>query len=462
MPSAPIFFEKLKEDRRPPRPVSRTSHPRERTDNKLVAAATLSWWGSGPVNNGGGLYGYTSPQGEQRGMTDVVQDDFKHRIASGEVIFNPMSSYRWTLTSVGQNLITEQVSPSYAAGQKYGYNGDYFLGHIGGIVPTQATAMHSALKPTSIETMPYNRAIAEAVTGAQRYPSDANLLVSLAEADKTRRLVPDLLNNWKRLFQRLNQDVKLSRHMSELQSAKRVSAANLKSLERTATETWLAIRFGVRPLIMDTLGVLKAMKQSYENSPVRITQRGKSVESISDVQNAFFDDGPFYRVNYTRSRNHSLNVRAMNLWEVKMDMLRNAGVSLSAIPEAYIDLVRFSFVVNWVINVNDFFASLGAIADPGLTSLGGCYVLEESITSTWQVTSDIHTRPDFVLLQGTQGLINSASVYKTRLVGLPSPKLVVRADPLRFTRDLRLLDAVALLRQQLRGRNVKFMREHLA
>jgi hypothetical protein len=34
-------------------------------------------------------------------------------------------------------------------------------------------------------------------------------------------------------------------------------------------------------------------------------------------------------------------------------------------------------------------------------------------------------------------------------------KLVVRADPKKFTKDLRLLDAVALFRQQLRGRNVQ-------
>lgn len=433
------------------------SNPRVRSKDNLTPASPFSWWGSGPVSNGGGQYGFLSPLGEQEGMTDVVQHAFKKRIALGEVIFNPMTYYRLSTQSIGQNLVLEQQTPTYAIGQKYGYTGDYFLSKIGGVTPVASTAVLPGLIPKELNTMPYDRAIAEAATQAWRYPSEANMLVTLAEMDKTRRLVPDLLTNWKKLFQRLNQDVKLSRHLSELQVARKVSAANLRTLIRSAEETWLALRFGVRPLIMDTLGVLKAVKQTYKDSPVRFTQRGHSVVALSDVVNTFFMDGPSYRVDYTQSRQHTLDIRAMNLWEVKMDMLRNAGVSLAAIPEAVIDLARFSFVLNWVVNVNDFFASLGASVDPALKSLGGCYMMREEILSTWQITGDTYTDSTYAILTPSQGLITSSVIRKTRVVGLPSPKLVVRADPLKFTRDLRLLDASALLSQQLRGRNVKLL-----
>lgn len=431
---------------------------RVRTRDELQASGRFGVWASGPKVNSSVSALFLCPQGKMEVMTDVVQADFKKRISSGEVIFNPMNSTRVEMKSSSVSPITQQITPADWAGQRYGYNGDYLLARVGGSTSEDLRRLSSGIYPKRLATLPVDRAVAEACTKAIRPPSEASLLVTLAEMDKTRRLVPDLLLNWSSLFRRLNRDVGLTRHLTELQSAKRLSASNLRALERSATETWLAMRFGVRPLIMDTLGVLKAIKGSYDSKEdVRLTSRGKSFVAESAVENVEWYDGASYRDYITISKHHSLQVRAMSLWEVRMDMLRNAGVSLAAVPEAAIDLVRFSFVLNWVINVNDFFAALGAQADPALRNLGGCYVVQEEISTTWQCTGSAYPSSTYIVARQCNGIVQSTVVEKRRIPAQLTQqlKLVVRADPMKFTRDLRLLDATALLRQQLRGRNIR-------
>lgn len=438
--------------------VKRDSTARVRTRDNLQPPGRYGIWAQGPVANYSDQSLYLSPLGEQEVMTDVVQAGFHARRASGEVMFNPMSQTRLAVTSSSVSPITRQISPPNAIGQKYGYNGDYLLARVGGNHSTDPQRVTYGLIPQRLTTLPVDRAVAEACTKAIRPPSEASLLVSLAEMDKTRRLVPDLLRNWSTLFKRLNTDVKVTRHLTELQQAGRLSARNLKALERSATESWLAIRFGVRPLIMDTLGVLKAINGTYDSEEaIRLTSRGKAFVAESDVKNVEWYDGPSYRDYITISRHHSLSVRAMSLWEVRMDMLRNAGVSLAAVPEAAIDLVTFSFVLNWVVNVNDFFAALGALADPALQNLGGCYVVEETIQTIWQCTGSMYPSTLYVVERPCSGIVQATRVERRRTPAQLNKqmKLVVRADPMKFTRDLRLLDAVALLRQQLRGRNVR-------
>lgn len=431
---------------------------RVRTRDELQASGRYGTWASGPRANYSDSALFLCPQGKQEVMTDVVQANFKKRISSGEVIFNPMNSTRIEMQSSSVSPITLQTSPAQFVGQRYGYNGDYLLARVGGTSTTDLRQLSQGVSPKKITQLPSDRAVAEACTKAIRPPSVASLLVTLAEVDKTRRLVPDLLRNWSTLFQRLNRDVRLTRHLTELQSAKRLSAGNLKALERSVTETWLAMRFGVRPLIMDTLGVLKAIEGSYDSQKdIRLTSRGQSFVAESAVENVSWYDGPSYYDLITISKHHSLQVRAMSLWEVRMDALRNAGVSLAAVPEAMIDLVRFSFVLNWVVNVNDFFAALGAQADPALHNLGGCYVVQEEISTTWQCTGSVYPSSIYVVERPCSGIVQSTSVERRRIPAqlTQQMKLVVRADPMKFTKDLRLLDAVALLRQQLRGRNTR-------
>lgn len=400
---------------------------------------------------------YTTRLGDTTVMADRVTPGFNRRRAEGEVLFNPMNSVRENLSFAGvAGWKIEQVEDNINKGQTYEVDSNWFLAVLGGLYATPQTGdMH--LHAISLGDLPVDRAVLEAATQARRTPSDANLLVTLAELHKTMRLVPDLLNSWSSLFQKLNRAAVATRNKTAFQNAKGISASNLRALERHLTETWLAMRFGVRPLIMDTLGLLKAIKRVYTDEPVRLTSRGQAHVESSSVVNGTGASPPIVDT-YTSSTINTLSVRAMQLWEMKLTLANQSGLSITQVPEAAIDLVRFSFVLNWVVNVNDFFASLGSFLNPGMKDLGGCYVVNRLNTTTWQSTGTTSTNASYVVRRQTAGIITATTEAKYRVVGLPAPKLVVRADPSRFLTDFRLVDAIALLRQQTRGRNVRLMR----
>lgn len=399
--------------------------------------------------------GYASGVGEVEAMADVVVPGFPERRANGEILFNPMNRTRHSLQADSIGPAVVRVRDDSFLGQSYEFYGNFLPFSLGGSV--DPSSARPALGPKPMDKTGVSRAIAEASTKALRPPSDASLLVTLAEMDKTRRLVPDLLNNWSALFQKLNRVSAPGRRMTALQAGVKDAKRNLGALERTLTETWLAMRFGVRPLIMDTLGLIKAANKVYESQAVRLTQRGAASYSDSSTS-TFVQTYGVTQTTISQSNHGEAMVRAMSLWEVKMDQLRNSGVSLSAVPEAAIDLLKFSFVLNWVINVNDFFASLGALADPALTNRGGCYVLRTLETTTWQATGTVSLDPTtWAVTRPVSGIVTAVLETQSRIVGLNQPKLVVRANPMKFLGDARLVDAIALLRQQTRGRNVRYL-----
>lgn len=215
------------------------------------------------------------------------------------------------------------------------------------------------------------------------------------------------------------------------------------------------MRFGLRPLIMDTMSAVKAVNKalSSEVEETRLTSRGSASADQSDVTTGYSDVGA-WRTHWTRSANHRVSVRAMALWELKLTLSRDLGFSLSAVPEAIVDLVRFSFVLNWIVNINDYCSYLGASVDPGLKVAGSCHVLTDEKSATWQANGTEMTQPDFICSPQTSGVVASSTRDVTRVLGL-QPGLVIRAQPLRFLQDARLIDAVALIRTLTRTRKVQ-------
>lgn len=415
---------------------------------------------AGPSATFANYVGRPPPMGESMSMTDTVLQRYSERSAKGEVMFNPMVSERVSVMGGSVAPGATYNVPGWAHGQRYWYTGSSFLAYaIAGALDfsldTTSTKLHPAFDPPDLVGNTSSRAIAQASTQALRSPSNANMLVTLAELDRTRRLLPGLLENWTRVFRQLNKiDTRRGKPLTLVQ-ASRQSMRNLTVLDKELVGAYLAIRFGLRPLIMDTLGAIKAVQQATSaiEKNNRHTTRGSAVAANSRVSSGFMDSGA-WRTSYTRSDSHRLSVRAMNLWEFRMDLTRDLGFSIAAIPEAAVDLLRFSFVLNWVVNINDYCSYIGTLADPTLSSIGGCYTVLDERTSVWQATGTEMTDPSFDCLPQCTGVVSSSSVKKTRVVGL-KPSLVLRASPLAFLGDMRLLDAIALLRVQTRGGNVR-------
>lgn len=422
-------------------------YPRMRVDDQLGASAPLWDIGAGPVNNYSVVSGYCPPQGIVRTMSDIVVPQFRRRSAEGEVFFNPMSSTRAEFTSNSDSGVVRQVTPAWAAGQTYRAGGDYLSYLLGG----SSTPVSKIPEPVRLASLPVDAAVIEACTKAAARPSDASLLVTIAETQKTLRMLPGALHSWRGFLQRLN--TVGPRNWDELG---RNTLRQLKAHERMLTEFWLQARFGLRPLVMDTLGALKAVQRVYDDKLVRQTARGHATFSVSDVVSDFY--GGLQQRSYTRTTRNEVSVRAMSLWEGGLYLGDQLGLSARNVPEAVIDLTRFSFVVNWLVNVNDFARSLGSAFDSGFRTLGGCHVVTVSNSTVWQFTgSDTTSDPTYEVASDASGIATAVREERWRVPGLKAPKLALRADPYRFLTDLRLLDAATLLSQQLRRRNVRVL-----
>lgn len=295
-------------------------------------------------------------------------------------------------------------------------------------------------------------AIAEASTKAQRVPSDANILVTLAELKQTKDLLPNLLHSWTGFFNRLaraNLNPKRDRARGVNVAGK---AETMMDLTDQVNTTYLMTRFGLRPLVMDSEGVVKAvLKQLGVFQRERFTQRGAVSYTEENSGNTVASVG-ILRVPYSFRHSQTVEIRAMKAWEAAVDAIRDAGLALENIPEAAIDLVRYSFVVNWVVNLNDFASALANMYyQPNWTSLGECMSARHEAVSIVYISGSAYlTNAGYELLTQPTGMATSTMLSKARSIGLPTPSLTVRARPLRWMEDARLLDAIGLLRNALR------------
>lgn len=402
--------------------------------------------------------------GETAVMADRVSEHFEKRVAKGEVIFNPMNQVRTSVQDSTGGLTSRVINTGSSA-----YNTTYT--DTAGIVPyvlkTAGTTYQGVvprmwsddtIMPIRLATLPDKAAISEACTKASGLPSKANLLVSAAEYRQLISLAPDLLGSWTRFFRRIN-DQRSRTHVAPTRqggSQKPLGGQTpvrfLRDQWRDLVQFWLINRFGVRPLVMETMGVLQAIEKLHDQHD-RYTSRGSSLASRSESYSGIvrFGIGDW---QFATSVHNELHVRAMQLFEGQLTLAKNIGLAVSSIPEAAIDLVRFSFVLNWVVNVNDFFRAIGRFADPSFKTLGSCYVVDETFTTTWQPTGVTSNNVSYGIDKQPSGLLTSTIQQKRRVVGIAPPELVVRAAPLRWMQDARLVDAIALLDVQLRGRNV--------
>lgn len=403
--------------------------------------------------------------GEMVVMADRTVERFEKKRGHGEVFFNPMNKVRTSVSDATGGFISRVVNTGSSA-----YNTTYtdtpgivpyVLKSIGttfsGTVPR--TWSDETIMPVRLASLPTQRAVFEACTKAGGLPSKANLLVTMAEYRQLLSLAPDLLGSWTRFFRRINDQrsrvpvVRLNSQLKQKYQGGQAPVRFLRDQWREVVQFWLISRFGLRPLVTETQGVLQAIEKLHQQHD-RYTSRG----SATAKENAAYAGVVRFGIadlQFATSVHNEVHVRAMQLFEGKLTLAKDIGLAVSSVPEAAIDLIRFSFVLNWVVNVNDFFRALGRFTDPSFKSLGSCYVVDETYSTVWQATGATSNNSSYAVEKQPTGLLSSTTQIKSRVVGITPPKLVVRASPMQWVNDARLLDAVALLDVQLRGRNVR-------
>lgn len=307
--------------------TSRTVYSRSEASRFLTTPWTVS------TKTRDQIFGY-----QTRECDDVVTPNFHSRIARGEIINNDFDSWRRTVVeAVPTPFVYYDVKEGIENNQPYSWGVKHY-----GNVPFLDWQLGDFL--CDDVDPPTHRAeidslIDQAVTEAHANASSAELqsLTTAAEARKTVDSIGLILQRAYRIL-------------------RAVKKADLKYLKRQISkkelsDRYMELRYAVRPLVYDAIGIINALEKSKQYESTRATARGFKRGTYTDAVVTTIDGR-----DINRTQNIDVNVRAGVLTDVKTSMPSVWG--LDQIAETALELVPFSFVAGWFADIGNKVAAL--------------------------------------------------------------------------------------------------------
>jgi len=359
-------------------------------------------------------------------MIDIVTPGFQKKVKRGEVFFNPMTSNEYTYQETGQGWEVHSVNTFDCSGVATTWDakwdGPIVSQGIDGILNTKTGGLDSPQLILDADIKLTEKEVSTRVL-SQRGRSDSNLFESLAEFDQTLNL--------------------LNLRFSKLFPVVKRLAQSPQGVITGTANAWLTWRYGISPILSDVENIMKGWNARVGRK--RITTRA------SESMNAFQSSPNFLgfgigtvKTEVNRKTDDHITIRGMSLDEMVATFAFNIGFSEKGLVTLPWELVSYSFVADWFLNIGDMLGAL--IPSSGLTQLGSCLVTKRDVKSTWQTGLSIPATTGNVLFRATDGYyisIQRATVRKS----LAAPGLVVRND-FRFDKIRRVADAAALLSQR--------------
>lgn len=264
--------------------------------------------------------------------------------------------------------------------------------------------------------------IAEVSTSVQseRGKSSFNLWEDLAELDKSLALLHDSFKTGRGII---------------------LSAKNRKRVKH-ASDAWLMWRYGIRPIIQDVAGILEGLKAKTGHR--RFTSRGQM--SRTRYSNKVY---PYSDANLTGDVYEFVSdevvVRGMSIDEADVESSFFLGLGFKNLITLPWELVKFSFVLDWFVNVGDV---IGAMAPAlGFKQMGSCITVKRHRSIAFGVGGfSSKTTSPWNCTMLPSGSYRYDNFSWNRSPGLPSATLKVKED-FRLTNLTRALDAYTLLMQ---------------
>lgn len=376
---------------------------------------------------------------------DVITPNFKRRIRAGEIIVNPYTHTKevWFNSNNG----SLDIEPSGNCVNNYAKAHDHLgvhLTHLLENTPRGYDQPMQRLVPKWVYTQSeVDDAIDLAATRAwsDAAGNDAQLLVIIAEMHKTVRMLLHPLQNLTRFLKKVLRDKRRD---------PRPSVATMSLLEYLGAE-WLTYRFGVRPLLFDIQNVLKAVTKPHKSGLERHKGTYKMSRSYDyGTLSCTMGSGTCqYRLNI----DHTVTVRCGFMRDAEGGFQDALGLRISDIPSAIWELIPFSFVIDWFFNIGEFLSTLPAWGGPALK--GAFTTIEHHIVVTRTTLG--YTPPadpgGWTQPRGPNGVEVLDYTNRNRIVGVRLPSLGSKLSIFDINfKDLRVLDAIALIRQMLSHR----------
>lgn len=382
---------------------------------------------------------------QQRYTVDVVTPGYFARVKNGEFVNRPYRSVQvHSLPPTGDwSYHTDGGLVEYSGGDSF-----FFAGG-----PTGPWNFPNPRTISSIVDLPgikSDEALRDLATISARsgvVKAESLALVTLAELSKTAQMLR------KGAVSMATAIAAIKNGQPKKAILEILNVPNLKRLKnhwsaplRGGLGRWLEVRYGWMPLIYDIQGTLKALDVVHKP---RYTSRGYANDSTFSVSNDTYNYGDAWELAYTKTQGLDKRVRAYIIYEVEKSGLKLQSLGLLQLPQTAWELVKFSFVVDWFIDIGSW---LDAI-----TPRVGVNVLAEgyTVTKQWDHQREITGvtfSPTYEALHASlSGLIGQYDTFgvhlKERRPGLPPfplPRFNVKLNPKRA------IDSVALLVQQVR------------
>lgn len=266
-----------------------------------------------------------------------------------------------------------------------------------------------------------------------------NLAQAVAEGQKTIDLVASSATKIANAFIALKK--------GKISAAHRALTGSKKSapLGSSLADNWLALQYGVKPLLNDVYGAAEHLAQNPKPPTFIVTGNGHANDSHQEydypgagnsgriiVKELDYDSRAKVQVRY-QVANHA--VKSMS----QLGIVNPATLAWELLP--------WSFVVDWFLPVGDYLAGLNY--DAGLEFVTGCEIQFTKNSWTHTLTGNDFISQPYRYTIGRTELGTSSNIRhdRTRIYGSPGPVTPSFKNPLSTDH---MLNALALLRKSIR------------
>lgn len=285
-----------------------------------------------------------------------------------------------------------------------------------------------------------------------------SLQVQVATAAAAKVAAPDWASSV--FFAELNQTVDSLRHPlknfskflgSVEKKGRRRRGRKFSTLGKYLQDEWLNVRFSFRPFLYDISEGVAAIGRVLETRSDRHTARSSASLSDNQTVSSTYSDSTF-RIDYDTVVSDKIKVSAGVLYDYHYDFDASFGLRPSDIPSTAWELVPYSFVADWFVNVGDYIAAL--TPKPGVAQLASWVVTRREITTLRSITSSSLTASAVAggwvadqLPIGTDSVVQK-SIQRECL--LPVGLTIKPSAPIQVASSFRVIDALALITQRLK------------
>lgn len=370
--------------------------------------------------------------GVEEVTVDTVTPGYRRLIQDGRIINNYFKTTKTSMAYSPQswNLdYTDPNCPTYTGWITQNSNSSYgakLHDYVLSIIPDDTdTAISDAIR------------VASTGAAANVVRPDFMGLLELAEFNKTLKLLRSPILD-------LENQV-LDAQRSWRKHNRRVTRSRRKSLRQFIADNWLKYRYGFTPLVLSSQELLELAFG--EKKAPRLTARSSSsgeseASDVSDTVGASFD------VTSTIQASNSFSVRAGVLYEHEFSVVQDSGLSLRELPSVAWELIPFSFVADWFVNVGDLIQAVTPKA--GLNVLASWHTIQKEKISTLVWNGSL-TNPAYTSSRAPAGRYVIHISEKERIPGL-KVGLASKLHEINFERSIdwkRLADALSLINNTL-------------